>query len=483
MQISTGITTLDDMLDGGLPNDRTHLLVGGPGTGKSTLSMQYIQEGLDNGEECFYITTEQNRDELRDTFQSYDFDLDHENLTILIVHMEPDETFESDGKVPPLKTLEGEDTVAEGTNVPFNVEYITKYIEQSGDPDRIVFDSVSGLTPVVEESGSYRHSILELIRAFNDEMSATAIITAEERLDGGMDELSKSLAFNVHGVIRLWRQPKRGEDHHFIRIEKMRGIDHSKHRYEIEFGQSGLKIIPRMRTAPESTIANSAVSSQIEGLDRLLGGGLIPSRLNLILHDGRASCDPLLHKVLLELADQGYHGLYGPPSSMDYRTLNQAFQHQGRSLDNLLDNNDLTIFDTAGQEQRWKKHENIVQAQGNIAETVSTIEEGTENPLANIGHIDPVVTRKNPERAKKAWEKLRSTVWHPNNIFLYALNRKITPDWLTEYFIDQSVQTITTEVDATGLQYISVEKSIGGMNGYERIVEHRNEPPYIHIPD
>lgn len=107
MQISTGIDVLDEMLDGGLPNDRTHLLVGGPGTGKSTLSMQYLQEGVENGETCFYITTEQSYEELQDTFQAFDFDLDHENLIILTVHMEEGNTLESEGKTPTLKITVG----------------------------------------------------------------------------------------------------------------------------------------------------------------------------------------------------------------------------------------------------------------------------------------------------------------------------------------------------------------------------------------
>ena len=80
--VSSGCAGLDQMLLGGFPKQRAILLSGGPGVGKSTLAMQFLQAGLENGEECLYVSTEQTTEELRSSFAPFEFDLHDENLTI-----------------------------------------------------------------------------------------------------------------------------------------------------------------------------------------------------------------------------------------------------------------------------------------------------------------------------------------------------------------------------------------------------------------
>lgn len=88
-QASTGDAVLDRMLNGGIPRNRTVLIAGAPGTGKTTLGMQFLQAGLEAGERCLFISTEQTRDDLRESFAGYDFDLDHEELAITSLHASP----------------------------------------------------------------------------------------------------------------------------------------------------------------------------------------------------------------------------------------------------------------------------------------------------------------------------------------------------------------------------------------------------------
>ncbi|MFB6304876.1 MAG: RAD55 family ATPase, partial [Haloferacaceae archaeon] len=65
-KVGTGEPVLDGMLRGGLPENRAVLVTGGPGTGKSTLAMQFLQAGLERGETALYVSTEQTIEELRD---------------------------------------------------------------------------------------------------------------------------------------------------------------------------------------------------------------------------------------------------------------------------------------------------------------------------------------------------------------------------------------------------------------------------------
>src|SRR3954449_7983283 len=61
---SSGIEGLDDILSGGLPRDCFYLIQGDPGSGKTTLALQFLLEGLRRGEKVFYITLSETRAEL-----------------------------------------------------------------------------------------------------------------------------------------------------------------------------------------------------------------------------------------------------------------------------------------------------------------------------------------------------------------------------------------------------------------------------------
>src|SRR4051812_3016624 len=73
---STGIAGLDDILFGGLPVHRVYLVEGQPGTGKTTLSLQFLLEGSRNGERCLYVTLSETAAELREVAKSHGWSLD-----------------------------------------------------------------------------------------------------------------------------------------------------------------------------------------------------------------------------------------------------------------------------------------------------------------------------------------------------------------------------------------------------------------------
>src|SRR3954464_3171399 len=77
---STGIPGLDSVLQGGLPKGRVYLLQGEPGTGKTTLSLQFLFEGARTGERGLYITFSETREELESVAQSHNWDLSQISL-------------------------------------------------------------------------------------------------------------------------------------------------------------------------------------------------------------------------------------------------------------------------------------------------------------------------------------------------------------------------------------------------------------------
>src|SRR6187200_81610 len=75
-KISTGIAGLDDILCGGLDHDRLYLIEGTPGTGKTTLALQYLLEGSKKGEKGLYVTLSESEKELRTVAARHGWALD-----------------------------------------------------------------------------------------------------------------------------------------------------------------------------------------------------------------------------------------------------------------------------------------------------------------------------------------------------------------------------------------------------------------------
>jgi RecA-superfamily ATPases implicated in signal transduction len=182
--------------------------------------MQFLQAGLKAGERCLFISTEQTRDDLRESFAGYDFDLDHEELAITSLHASPQGP---DGQQQVrLRTLDGGSVVDEQF-VGFTLSNITEYLQRGSAADRIVFDSVSALEVLADQEGLFRRYLLELFHTLTDELEATTLLTAEADRDGYAEGV---LEFSTHGVLRLTREAVNNDPHRFLEVAKMRGVDH-----------------------------------------------------------------------------------------------------------------------------------------------------------------------------------------------------------------------------------------------------------------
>src|SRR5215213_6637689 len=80
MNASTGIHGLDQILAGGFPYDRVYLVEGDPGSGKTTLGLQFLREGIRLGEKTLYVTLSETRAELAAVAASHGWTLDGMNI-------------------------------------------------------------------------------------------------------------------------------------------------------------------------------------------------------------------------------------------------------------------------------------------------------------------------------------------------------------------------------------------------------------------
>jgi KaiC domain protein len=208
-RLKTGIAGLDDMLGGGVPEGQILALLGSCGTGKTTLSLQFIWHGLQNGEKGVFISLEEDEESISKNAASYGWDLqphlDSGDLTL--VKLEP-----ADAKTT-INKIKGE---------------LPEYIKSAG-VKRVVFDSVSLLSMMFESESDQRSGLFTLCDQIKGS-KATAILTAEVKDDNPAVSRDGLVEYVADGVILLRYKESADESdvHLSLRIVKMRRVKHSR---------------------------------------------------------------------------------------------------------------------------------------------------------------------------------------------------------------------------------------------------------------
>ncbi len=256
---STGIAGFDEVLCGGLPRNRFYLVEGFPGTGKTTLGIRFLLEGVARGERGLYVTLSETAAELDAIAASHGLSL----AGVDIFELQPEE-----------EQLNPDDqyTIAHPAEIELGetTKRILDEVERT-QPARVVLDSLSELRLLARDPLRYRREIL-LLKQFFSRRQATVILLDDrtgEDADGQLQSIS-------HGVVRLESTPSEfGRDRRRLRILKLRGRQYAEGYHDFNIVPGGLCVFPRVlpgdvEVAPDSGLAQSGVPE----LDALLGGGL-----------------------------------------------------------------------------------------------------------------------------------------------------------------------------------------------------------------
>jgi circadian clock protein KaiC len=256
---STGVLGLDDILSGGFPAHQLYLVEGSPGTGKTTLALQFLLAGRERGETGLYITLSETRRELLAVARSHGWSLDG----IHIHEMEPlEESLGPDQQLTLFHPSELE--LSETTSK------VLKTVEEI-QPSRVVFDSLSEMRLLAQSSLRYRRQILGLKQFFSGRQ--TTVLLLDDLTGPGDDQQLQSIA---HGVIRLEQLlTEYGAERRQMRVLKMRAIAFRGGLHDFVIRRGGLDVFPRLVAAEHhADFEEREASSGIASLDRLLGGGL-----------------------------------------------------------------------------------------------------------------------------------------------------------------------------------------------------------------
>jgi circadian clock protein KaiC len=280
---------------GGYARASLHLVEGSPGTGKTTLALQFLLDGRDRGERGLYVSLSETRAELLRSSESHGWSLDGIDIFEL---------------VPPELTLDQkrDQTVLYASDLELGetVDMVMKEVERL-KPQRVVFDSVSEIRLLSQSALRHRRQILAL-KHFLAQQGCTALF-----LDDLTQEVEEtSLHSLAHGVVRLQQQALTfGGDRRRLRVYKLRGRAFKGGFHDFVIRKGGLTIFPRLIAAEHHADYSDAepVTSGLAELDNLLGGGLDRGTGTLILGPAGSGKSSLTLQFLTAVMRRGEKAL------------------------------------------------------------------------------------------------------------------------------------------------------------------------------
>ena len=291
---STGVVGLDDILGGGWPQTHLFLVEGEPGSGKTTMGLQFLLAGSKLGEKGMYITLSESKRELQAVARSHRWSLDG----IALFEFTPTE-----------RNLREEDQYSAFHPSELEFQDITQAILTQVElinPRRIVFDSLSELRLLARDSLRYRRQILALKHYFSTRLCTVVL------LDDLTSEASNQLQSIAHGVVVMQRLTRSyGVERRRIRIAKLRGSPFREgfHDYSIETG--GITVYPRLIAAEhDASELDGVLGSGIQELDTLMGGGLSFGSSTLVIGPAGVGKTSVCMAYAVHAASNNQHAVF-----------------------------------------------------------------------------------------------------------------------------------------------------------------------------
>jgi circadian clock protein KaiC len=256
---ATGVPGLDRVIGGGLPSRRIYLVEGSPGSGKTTLALQFLLTGAKAGEKVLYISLSETRDEVEEVARSHGWSLDGVEIVELAA-------------IDKQLALESQNTLFHPSEVELSqtTRLLLEAVARVG-PTRVAFDSLSELRLLSQTSLRYRRQILAFKQYLAGKNCTSLLLD-----DGTANSDGAHVQSLAHGVLQLEQlAPEVGAARRRLLVKKIRGTTYLGGYNDFVIERGGLRVFPRLVAAEHHReFPNENLSSGVKGLNDLLGGGL-----------------------------------------------------------------------------------------------------------------------------------------------------------------------------------------------------------------
>lgn len=293
----TGLQGLDAITNGGLPSRCFYLVQGDPGSGKTTLALQFLFEGVRRKETVLYITLSEVREELERVVNSHGWSLD--GIPLLEF-----------SAIELLSQPESQTTVFHASEMELGkVSQLLRDEISKHHPKRVVFDSLSEFRLLAETPLRYRRQLMNLKQELARQGSTVLLL--DDKMESNRMGSDPHVLSLTHGVIEMEQlSPDYGKSRRRLRVMKMRGVRFSEgyHDYIIETG--GIRVFPRLVASEHHVdFRRESVPSSSPPLDDLLGGGLDRGTTTLIMGPAGTGKSTLALHYACSMAERGDRSL------------------------------------------------------------------------------------------------------------------------------------------------------------------------------
>lgn len=253
-RVATGVRGLDTILNGGLVSERSYLVRGRPGTGKTILGLHYLTQGTAQGETSLFINLEEATADIEQNAAVLGFDVED----VHFLDLSPKSDFFADDQ--------GYD-IFESSEVERDpiVEEITERVSAL-EPDRVFVDPISQLRYLSTDQYQFRKQALSFMRLLG-EAGATVLFTTQATEDAPDDDLQ----FMSDGMIELG-YASTGRS---ISVPKFRGSATRSGDHAVKITDNGLVVYPELAPGDyEQEFVDEPISAGVPEVDELLDGGL-----------------------------------------------------------------------------------------------------------------------------------------------------------------------------------------------------------------